>query len=123
MEVAYVTDCVSFPPRGTQGGLPAARNIPFKLDRDGKETEIRPLGTITLQPGEEIGQHSTGGGGYGPAFERETERVRQDVLSGFVSFERAREVYGVAFTNEQATAELQIDAAETSRLRARHASA
>lgn len=120
MEVAYVTDCVSFPPRGTQGGLPAARNIPFKLDRDGLETEIRPLGTITLQPGEEIGQHSTGGGGYGPAFERETERVRQDVLSGFVSFERAREVYGVAFTDDEATAGLQIDVAETSRLRARH---
>ncbi|WP_427004923.1 hypothetical protein [Pseudarthrobacter sp. H2] len=68
-------------------------------------------------------EHSTGRGGYGPAFERETEPVRQDVLSGFVSFERAREVYGVAFTADQTMTELQIDDAETCRLRARLASA
>jgi N-methylhydantoinase B len=37
-----------------------------------------------------------GGGGYGPARERDPELVRQDVIEGKVSVERAREVYGVA---------------------------
>ncbi|GAA5202102.1 hypothetical protein GCM10023346_48140 [Arthrobacter gyeryongensis] len=57
-------------------------------------------------------KHATGRGGYGPAFERETEPVRQDLLSGFVSF-----------TADQTMTELQIDDAETYRLRARLASA
>ena len=37
-----------------------------------------------------------GGGGYGPAAEREPERVLQDVIEGKVSVERARGVYKVA---------------------------
>jgi hypothetical protein len=45
------------------------------------------------------------------------ERVRDDVLARFVSFERAREVYGVAFTSDALDDSLQIDAAETARLR------
>ena len=117
MEAAYVTDCVSFPPRGTQGGLAAARNVAFTVDSNGVETEITPLGSLTLQPGEQIGQHSTGGGGYGEPFEREPERVRQDVLWGFVSFDRARSVYAVAFRSEERTADLEVDIAETARLR------
>lgn len=117
MEASYVTDCVSFPPRGTQGGQPAARNVAFRCDTAGAEQEIAPLGAITLAPGEQIGQHSTGGGGYGMAHEREPERVRNDVLWGFVSFERAREVYGVAFTSDVVSADLAVDEAETARLR------
>jgi len=87
------------------------------MDPDGVETEITPLGSLTLQPGEQIGQHSTGGGGYGEPFEREPERVRQDVLWGFVSFGRARSVYAVAFRSEERTANLEVDIAETARLR------
>jgi len=118
MEAAYVTDCVMFPPRGTQGGLDAAGSKAFVRGADGADRTIPPLGAITLQPGEEIGQHSTGGGGYGLPVEREPERVRADVLSGFVSFERAREVYGVVFDGERAHADLQVDEAATARLRA-----
>lgn len=118
MEAAYVTDCVNFPPRGTQGGLSAAPNVAFKLSSDGEEHVIQPLGSITLHPGEQIGQRSTGGGGYGAPLEREPERVREDVLWGFVSLERARDVYGVAFTDGVINATLAIDQAETARLRA-----
>ena len=117
MDAAYVTDCVMFPPRGTQGGLDAAGSAVFMRDGAGAEHAIPPLGTITLQPGEEIGQHSTGGGGYGVPFEREPERVRADVLAGFVSFARAREVYGVAFVEDTMTVDLQVDERATAELR------
>jgi N-methylhydantoinase B len=38
---------------------------------------------------------TAGGGGFGPPWEREPERVRADVLKGYVSVEAAREKYGV----------------------------
>jgi N-methylhydantoinase B len=109
MSAAYVTDCVVNPPRGTQGGGDAARNIPFVATADGEETEIAPLDTVVVQPGDFIGAHHTGGGGYGSPLEREPERVRADVLDGFISFERARDVYGVVFKDEVMTDELEVD--------------
>ena len=38
---------------------------------------------------------SSGGGGYGPPRERDPDRVRRDVAEGWISPERARDVYGV----------------------------
>ena len=55
--------------------------------------------------------------GTGDPHEREPERVRDDVLARFVSFERAREVYGVAFRREVLDDSLEVDRAETARLR------
>ncbi|UGS35954.1 hydantoinase B/oxoprolinase family protein [Capillimicrobium parvum] len=118
MGAAYVTDCVTYPPRGTQGGGPAARNIPFRASADGDETEIAPLDSVVIAPGEAIGQHSTGGGGYGDPLEREPERVRDDVLAGFVSFGRARDVYGVAFVEEALSSSLEVDLEATRARRA-----
>ena len=43
--------------------------------------------------------------------------MRADVLARFVSFERAREVYGVAFVREVLDDSLEVDEAETARLR------
>jgi N-methylhydantoinase B len=62
--------------------------------------------------GDEILYLADGGGGYGPAFERAPERVRDDVIDGYVSRDAARERYGVALTDD-----LEIDEAETKRLR------
>jgi hypothetical protein len=50
---------------------------------------------VVLEPGETIISISSGGGGYGPPHERDVERVLHDVRDGWVSVERAREVYGV----------------------------
>lgn len=122
MDAAYVTDCVSFPPRGTQGGGSAARNMAFKVV-DGVETEIAPVGSLSVGAGEMIGQHSTGGGGYGSPLEREPDRVLNDVKWGFVSMQRARETYGVAFTEQTVSAELCVDLDETARLRSTMADA
>ena len=54
-----------------------------------------------------------GGGGWGDPRERAVERVREDVVRGYVSREAAREDYGVAFADD-----LSVDARATAQLRA-----
>jgi hypothetical protein len=43
--------------------------------------------------------------------------VRDDVLAGFISLARAREVYGVAFAPGPVDDSLAVDEAETARMR------
>jgi len=117
MTAAYVTDGFRFPPRGTRGGGDAAPSIPFRLRADGTEVELPPISAERIEPGELLGHLLSGGGGYGDPRERDPELVRADVLARFVSRERAREVYGVAFRAEALDDSLEVDEAETARLR------
>jgi N-methylhydantoinase B len=117
MIAAYVTDGYAFPPRGTRGGGDAAPSEPYLVRTDGGVEPLDPITQIELQPGELLGHRLSGGGGYGDPWEREPELVREDVLSRFISFERARTVYGVAFEREVLDDSLSVDAAETARLR------
>jgi N-methylhydantoinase B len=117
MTAAYVTDGYHHPPRGTQAGGTAAPSIAFKATGDGAEEALHPIAQVVLEPGELLGHLLSGGGGYGEAHEREPERVREDVLALFVSFERARDVYGVAFEREVLDDSLTVDEQETARLR------
>jgi N-methylhydantoinase B len=117
MTAAYVTDGFHNPPRGTQGGADAAASVPYLLTADGKRRPLDPIGQVDLQPGELLGHDLSGGGGYGSPLDREPERVREDVLSRWVSFERARDVYGVVFTADLLTDDLTIDADATARRR------
>ncbi len=69
-----------------------------------------------LQPGETIISISSAGGGYGPAHEREPERVRRDVPTAGSAIERASAVYGVVFdgsgaVNVDATRDRRADLA------------
>lgn len=66
-----------------------------------------------LDSGDVLVNNTGGGGGYGHPFDREPERVAQDVRNGFVSVEAAAAAYGVSvnpatFTiDEDATAKLR----------------
>jgi N-methylhydantoinase B len=68
---------------------------------------------LVLEPGERFVTRSAGGGAVGDPFDRPPEKVRADVVEGFVSVDGAREEYGVvldAHTFEidgEATAELR----------------
>ncbi len=117
MTAAYVTDGNRFPPRGTRGGGDAAASIPFKIGTDGAESSLDPIAQVDLQPGELLGHLLSGGGGYGDPAAREPERVRDDVLAGFVSRERARDVYQVAFRGERLDDSLELDGPATAKLR------
>jgi N-methylhydantoinase B len=48
---------------------------------------------MEFQPGDECIIRVPGGGGFGPPQERETERVRKDVILDYVTREAAEEIY------------------------------
>ena len=62
----------------------------------------------------EVVVRSNGGGGWGDPFDRDPERVRMDVVEGYVSCEKAKSDYGVVLDPKN----LAIDAAATKKLRA-----
>ena len=56
---------------------------------------------------------TAGGGGWGNPLHRDPERVRQDVVDGYVSIESAARDYGVIINPDT----LEVDAAATARYR------
>lgn len=62
----------------------------------GTPQEIRVgMYRATMQPGDRFINRTAGGGGYGDPLERELDAVVADVVEGYVSEQRARDVYGV----------------------------
>jgi N-methylhydantoinase B len=119
MTATYVSDGFVHPPRGTRGGLEGARSLAYRVRADGTTEPLDAIGEVLLQPGELLGHALSGGGGYGHPLDREPERVRADVLAHFVSFEKAREVYGVIFEEETLSETLTVDVEATRALRDR----
>jgi N-methylhydantoinase B len=117
MSAAYVTDGFHNPPRGTRGGGEAARSIPYRVDAAGDRQPLEPIAQVQLTAGELLGHELSGGGGYGDPLEREPDMVRTDVLSHWVSFPRARDVYGVVFVEDVLSDALEVDEAATDRRR------
>ncbi|MCZ6841187.1 MAG: hydantoinase B/oxoprolinase family protein, partial [Alphaproteobacteria bacterium] len=97
MDVAYVSDGAINNAKGVRGGSDGTASGQYKISRNGDRVELPNVGVVTLETGERIVSQTTGGGGYGPPTERDPGRVRRDVAEGYVSAERARDVYGVVF--------------------------
>jgi N-methylhydantoinase B len=95
LEVLYAADGTVNPALGVRGGQSGALCRPAMRKSDGEIVELEAWARVVLEPGETIVSISSGGGGYGPPHERDVERVLHDVRDGWVSAERAREVYGV----------------------------
>ncbi|MEV5407689.1 hydantoinase B/oxoprolinase family protein [Thermopolyspora sp. NPDC052614] len=97
---------------GVNGGR-AGR--PFRVEIAGREME----GLVDHEPvraGEIIRIRTTGGGGWGSPFDRDPEKVAADVRDGKVSFEGARDDYGVVLTGPQD--DPRVDKEATTSLRA-----
>ena len=107
-----LADRAKFPPWGLFGGGDG-KCARYSLISDGGEKEIGSKTSLTVRNGERIRMETCGGGGYGPAWERDPERVLRDVREGKVSRSRARECYGVAIDPKHPV----IDQEETERLR------
>ena len=56
--------------------------------------ELKAKGLAVVPPGDRLVVEMPGGGGMGPARERDPEAVRRDVRLGYVSHEAARNEYG-----------------------------
>ncbi len=112
---SVLSDRAVLPPFGLSGAGPAAP-VRVSLRRGGVEREFATPGKVTGHPieaGDVVIMESAGGGGYGDPLARDPERVRHDVLAGYVSPERARAGYGVVLTPHG-----DVDAAATQTLRA-----
>ena len=112
MSLIYNSDGTINGPKGVRGGLDAANAGQHKLTANGNEEEVPRVGQIYLEPGELMVSRSCGGGGFGSPVERDPALVQRQVAEGFVSRDRAREVYAVEVGDDGA---LLTD--ETTRLR------
>ncbi len=84
-------------PYGLFGGEPGAPSRNFIAEPGG---ELRPLPgkvTLNIRRGTLVRHDQAGGGGYGPACERDPESIRTDLADGKVSPAAARADYGVEF--------------------------
>jgi N-methylhydantoinase B len=122
LEVLYAADGTVNPALGVRGGQSGALCRPALRRADGEVVELDAWARVVLAPGETIISISSGGGGYGPPYERDVRRVVRDVVDGWVSVERARDVYGVVLdadgrVDEDATrsrrAELEAEASDS----------
>lgn len=89
-----------FAPYGLFGGLPGAKAetllIPAAGTHAGRNSPI-PLGSkesCAIGRGDVLSCRLSGGGGYGPPQERDPDRVREDLLDGYVTPEAVRRIYG-----------------------------
>jgi N-methylhydantoinase B len=103
-------------PFGIKGGLDGAQTfLEFQLGGHACQLPLRTKGDgILIAAGDTVRVRTPGGGGYGDPLTRVPERVRDDVVQGYVSLDSAQRHYGVALHPST----LAIDVAETKRLRA-----
>jgi len=104
-------------PWGIFGGLPG-KLAEYILNPGEEARHLGTKATIQLKAGDVVSYRTSGGGGYGPPFERDPALVVQDVRNEKVSLDRARDLYGVVVDPATWT----FDPAETARLRASAAS-
>ena len=96
LDLIYLSDGTFNPSEGVRGGHDGARASQRKRTADGAlSDELGSYAQLRLTPGERIVGHSCGGGGYGPPHLRDVARVAADIDEGWISVERAYEVYGV----------------------------
>ena len=107
-------DRVKYAPYGIYGGMPGGRckNV---YDPYGQNLTLESkVKNRPLKAGDVIRHVMAGGGGYGWPFERDVERVLQDVMDEKISLAAARDAYGVVIDPQTR----QTDRTATERLRA-----
>ncbi|MFC1861045.1 hydantoinase B/oxoprolinase family protein [Chloroflexota bacterium] len=102
-------------PSGLLGGKNPDVNEVFIHRAGGTTEKLEPHIFLGLQAGDILEQHSQGGGGFGDPLDRGAWRVRDDVKNELISFDKARDVYGVVIdpetfeVDEGATEELRLE--------------
>ncbi len=119
MTMVWLGDMGETPARGIHGGQAGARSLAHKIDPDGVRTDLPPMGELAIRPGERVDCREAGGGGFGDPLERDSRRVRDDVLKKWVSPEAALSVYGVVLIGDPEDEALCVDDAATVERRAR----
>jgi N-methylhydantoinase B len=93
-EVVTVSKKTTSPPWALDGGHESVPNTLIAYPDTPRERRVSTE-RIPVEPGDRFRVMGAGGGGRGDPRLREPERVREDVIDGFVSPEAARAIYGV----------------------------
>src|SRR5882672_9644417 len=118
LDVLYTADGMVSPALGARGGHAGGLLQAMKRTASGDLVSLPACGGVRLAPGETVVSIASGGGGYGSPLERDPDRVKVDVDEGWVTLERACDIYGVTFDSSGT-----VDVAATRARRERLASA
>jgi N-methylhydantoinase B len=120
--VSTLIDRTRFPAPGLEGGGSGAAGALSLASGE----PAQPKTVLQVAEDDRVRLAPPGGGGYGHPYERDPERVLEDVVDGYVSIESAREDYGVAVEYVGPADRLvrtpdlyRVDEDETATLRAR----
>ena len=93
-----------FAPQGVAGGGAAAMNVFSYEQEDGwhQPPMASKMVGIGLKRGQAVRLETPGGGGYGPAADRDPAAVARDVAMGLMTEETATKTYGKAWTEVKA---------------------
>lgn len=113
IKLVLVEDHRLIPTHGTMGGYPGASNLFLLGKRMDLSESIRngigdeeilskmklvpPITILDIGPEDAFAFTSSAGGGFGDPLNRDPKKVERDILWGFVSSQKAREIYGVVF--------------------------
>jgi N-methylhydantoinase B len=103
------------PPAGIAMGQAGGFNRTWKIDKDGRKTEMPAFLDTVLQAGESLVSQACGGGGFGDPLKRDPGRVAQRLEEGWISKSRATELYGVVTLNEGERVLVDVPATEARR--------
>jgi N-methylhydantoinase B len=81
-------------PWGLQGGREGSPNYVELIRREGGTERYSLVSGLTVNKDDVISIHTGAGGGIGDPKERDRAAVAEDIRNGFISAERARDVYG-----------------------------
>lgn len=119
--MSYMCDRARSVAWGLNGGLPSMpHGVWLNEGQPGERWLGAVFSNVEVVPGDTFTRPSAGGGGLGDPLERDVEEVREDVVDGYVSIERARRDYGVVVHELDAELdEYEIDADATAAERER----
>ena len=88
-------------PWGVFGGRDAKTSDCVVISESGKRRRLPSKITTTLQKGDKVIIVTPGGGGWENPKKRDRKKIQRDVLEGFISKNRAKEVYGLKPQNKK----------------------
>jgi len=117
--VRFTTNAAAhdFPPFPAAGGRHGGSSHAWRIGRNRERVELGNSIDLTLSPGECLESQGCGGGGYGDPLRRLPDAVAHRAREGWISLDRARDVYGVVL--DTSGEQYRVDTAATDALRAR----
>ena len=106
-----------WPHFGLMGGT-AGQPQEMWITRKGKKIRLRTIDILdNLEAGDIISTVCGGGGGVGDPLNRPMEKVGMDVLNEYISFKKAKDVYGVIIDSETFEVDQEATARQREKLR------